>query len=169
MARTVAAAQRPAAETSTVLTVTGNIANTNRGPRTAASDLFFIHHNLNIGRAMRFSREALLRLPPHEVRAKALKLDEASYSGPLLRDVLKEAGATGTTMCVVRLDGDPANFPLAEMAKKDWILALSRDGKALGIGDLGPLWLMRAQAAGETPEVAEQEHWVWAAFYIEIQ
>lgn len=164
-----AAEQRPATEPPAILTINGKIKNTNRGPLDPTSDLLFAYHNLNVTHARHFSREALLRLPQHEARAKVLKLEDATYSGPLLSDVLKEAGATGTTMRVVGLDGYAADFNVAEMAKKDWILALSRSGKSLGIGDLGPLWLVRAQADGETPEVADKEHWVWAAFYIDIQ
>lgn len=158
-----------AADGPAILTVTGTITRANRGPLDPASDLFFIHHNLSLGRAMRFSREALLRLPQQTARAKVLKLEEADYSGPLLRDVLKEAGAAGAALRIVGLDGYAADFTLDELAKKDWILALSRDGRPLGVGDLGPLWLMRALAPGEPPDVSESEHWVWAAFYIEIQ
>jgi hypothetical protein len=152
-----------------ILTITGKVANTNRGPLDPTADLFFIHHNLGIDRAMQFSREKLASLPQHEVHADVQKLGKSTYAGPLLRDVLKEAGVTATTLRIVALDGYGADFPVAEIDNKGWILALARNGKPLGLGDLGPVWLVREQSAGESSDVAEQEHWVWAAFYIEAQ
>jgi hypothetical protein len=160
----------PAAVTdAAVITVSGNVATTNRGPFDPASDLFFAYHNHSFSRAWQFTREDLLRLPQHAARARVLKLGEAEYSGPLVRDVLKQAGATGTTMRIFGLDGYAAEFQLAELEKKDWILALSRGGAPLGLGGLGPVWMMRALAPGEPPETPEQEQWVWAAYYIEIK
>jgi hypothetical protein len=156
-------------EGAAVLTITGKVANTNRGPLDPNADRFFVHHNLPIDRAMQFSREKLASLPQHEVHADVLNLGKSTYSGPLLRDVLKEAGVTATTLRVVALDGYGADFPAAEIDKKGWILALARNGKPLGIGDLGPVWLMREQGVGEPSDVATQEHWTWAAFYIEAQ
>jgi hypothetical protein len=158
-----------AEEGSAILTITGKVANTNRGPLDPAADLFFVHHNLSIDRAMQFSREKLASLPQHEVHADILKLGNSTYSGPLLRDVLKEAGVTATTLRIVALDGYAADFPVAEIDKKGWILALARNGKPLGVGDLGPMCLVREQGQKETPEAAGQEQWVWAAFYIEAQ
>jgi hypothetical protein len=165
-ARTAAAEQPPAVDGAAVVTVTGNIATTNRGPFDPASDVFFAYHNHSFSRAMQFSREALLRLPQHQVRSKVLKLEEAEYSGPLVRDVLREAGPTGGTVRVFAIDGYAAEFQIADLEKKDWILALSRNGKPLGLGDIGPVCLMRGPVAGDTPE---QEHWVWAAFHIEVR
>jgi hypothetical protein len=166
----VAAEEAPhSREGGAVLTITGKVANTNRGPLDPATDLFFIHHNLGIDRAMQFSHEKLAGLPQHEVHADVQKLGKSTFSGPLLSDVLKEAGVTATTLRIVALDGYGADFPVAEIDRKGWILALARNGKPLGVGDFGPVWLVREQGAGESSDVAEQEHWVWAAFYIEAQ
>lgn len=169
MAGSAAGEPGAAADGPPILTVTGAIANSNRGPFDPASDRLFLHHNLTLGRSMAFSRETLLRLPQHKVRANVLALDESEYSGPALQDVLKEAGATGAACRVVGVDGYAADFPVAEIARKGWVLALTRNGKPLGLGDLGPVWLVRTQAPDEPADIAGKEGWVWAAFYIEVR
>lgn len=150
-----------------ILTVTGAIANSNRGPLDPSTDLLFIHHNLPLGRSMAFNREALLALPQRKVKAVALKLEDSEYSGPALLDVLKAAGATGGEIRVVAVDGYAADFKLRDIAGQEWVLALSRNGKPLGLGDLGPVWLLRASAPGAGEP--GKEDWVWAAFYVEVR
>lgn len=151
----------------TILTVAGKIGVTNRGPAKAETVGFFKHHNITFDAAMAFDRESLLRLPQRTLAIDTPEAGRGDFAGPPLLDILKECGAEGAGVRLMALDGFAVDVSAAEIAKRDWTLCLSQDGKPFGIGDLGPLWLMHTPANGVTSTEDEAKNWVWSVFYIE--
>src|SRR3546814_16764005 len=62
----------------------------------------------------------------------------STFEGPLLADVLAAAGAAGSSLRAVALNGYASEIPLADLQKYPVLLALKREGKYLGIGGRGP-------------------------------
>jgi len=46
---------------------------------------------------------------------------------------------------------------------------VKRDGRYLGIGQRGPLWLVYARRDGKAYTEADEQRWPWAAFLIEVK
>src|SRR5690606_4368776 len=90
----------------TVVTIVGEIADTNRGPFDEAEDKFFAYHEYRFDRAAAFDLAMLEALGLHEV---TIDYDgwpgPIEFAGPRLHDVLDAVGATGTTVTLVALDG----------------------------------------------------------------
>ena len=63
-------------------------------------------------------------------------------SGPTLKDVLAKVGAHGSTVTVRSVDGYAPVFDLLDIDANMLILATSANGKLLGIGGRGPIWLV---------------------------
>lgn len=148
------------------LTIGGAVGNVNRPSLGENREGFFKHHNIAFNRAVVFTREALLALPQHVVETDTKTAGPGRFAGPRLADVLSAAGAASAVR-LIALDGFAAELTQADVAA-GWILALSQNGAAFGVGDLGPCWLMRqppASAANAFEEEAEK--WVWSVFYIE--
>lgn len=160
----------PAAATdgATVLTVTGDVGNTNRAAFDAFHDGFLNYHGKTFDKAFEFDAAALEALPQVTVTANAEPWKAAlKMSGPALADVLAAAGATGKPITVFALDGYGAAMTPEQVAAHRWVLASHADGEALGIGGRGPLWLVYDTGAGKAT-VQEEGAWVWSVFHIQV-
>jgi hypothetical protein len=93
----------------------------------------------------------------------------AHFEGPWLKDVLAAAGASGKDISVLALDGFASEISAADVAAYDWIVAVKRDGRYLGIGQRGPLWLVYARRDGKPIGMEDEQRWPWAAFLIEVK
>ena len=164
------AAELPRPAGPVVLTIHGNIANSNRGPVDPFLDAFFQFGNVKFDRAAAFDRAMLEKLGMHKLRAKyetwPVWLD---FEGPLLRDVVKAAGAKGQGIRVFAIDNYGAEIPLADTEKYDIVLALKANGRWLGLGDRGPTWVVYPR--DQHPELKAQDDakWVWSAIRIEVE
>lgn len=67
---------------------------------------------------------------------------EIEFSGPLLREVLKAAGAKGTHLKVIALNDYAAEVPMEDADSLDTMLASKIDGKPMSVRDKGPLMLV---------------------------
>lgn len=154
--------------TGTILTVTGDISNTNRGRFDQFHDGFLNYHGKTFEKAFEFDRTALSALPQQSITAHAEPWSLAvSMQGPRLADVLAAAGATGKPITVYAMDGYGAEMTVDQIAARNWVLALDADGKPLGIGGRGPLWLAYDTGAGKAT-ADEEGAWVWSVFHIEV-
>ena len=153
-----------------LLTIAGDIANTNRGRFDPLVDGFLGYHEKSFDAAFELTGKDLAGLP--QVEITALGSAEAwrgpvSLKGPRLKDVLGLAGAGGKPVTVFALDGYGAAFDAKLLDSREWVLAHTLNGRPLGIGGRGPLWL--AHETGAQPASAEVEaKWVWSVFYIEV-
>jgi hypothetical protein len=164
----VSADEKPRPKGAAVLTIAGKTAHWNRGAMVPERDSLMKQRDIRFERAMTFDSEMLASLPQHELRV-VTPAGEGTYSGPLLADVLKASGAEAGKIRLLGLDGSDSELKPEEVAGQSWILALVVDGKPVGIGDFGPLWLMHKPNAGPAPSREEMERWVWSLFYIEVQ
>ncbi len=110
---------------SVVLTVTGNVQNTNR-EHVAAFDLAMLD-----------------QLPQHSVNTTTPWFDKPkTFTGPLARDVLKLLEAHGTNARAVALNDYHIDIPTRDFDNFDVILATRIDGEILSIRDKGPLFII---------------------------
>jgi hypothetical protein len=161
------AEEKPFPKGSAVLTVAGKTANWNRGAMAPDRDNLLKQRDIKFERAMAFDWDMLSGLPQHELKV-VTPVGEGAYKGPLLTDVLKESGAQDGKIRLVSLDGSATELDSKELKDENWVLTLSVDGKPVGIGDYGPVWLMHKPASGATPSKEEMERWIWSVFYIEV-
>jgi hypothetical protein len=153
-----------------VLTVTGQIGKTNRAAFDATQDLFFKYHDRAFERAFEFDAAMLESLG----ESKALITytgwpQPVRVEGPLLRDVLAEAGAVTGKIRITALDGFATELDFKDLAEQNWIVALKADGRSLNIGQRGPCWVVYGRRDGKPATAEDEARWPWAAFLIEIE
>ena len=154
---------------SPVLTVAGNITDTNRPAFNELNDVFFNFHKRNFEHAFTFDIASLEALGMQRARIDYPGWPApVSVEGPFLRDVLAAAGAEAGTVRITALDGFTAELAATDMAEQDWIVAVKVDGQYLGIGGKGPSWVLYARRDGKPATAEDEERWPWAAFLIEV-
>jgi len=170
LAMPAAAQQLAAPQTTVLVTVVGNVAKTNRGAYDQAHDVFFKHLNINFTRAAAFDHGMLATLKQQTVKTDfPMGGVVRSFSGPLLKDVLVAAGATGTTATITALDGYAAELSIVDIEKFGVILALAEDGKPFGVGDYGPTWVIFPRADNPALKGRNDDGWVWAIVAIAVK
>ena len=151
-----------------VLTVAGNIANSNRPAYRDKLDVIFRYHKRTFDRAFAFDRAMLEGLG-----TVALRIEHAGWGGPMtvsgprLADVLKMVGCSGGPPATLALDGFSTEISREDLDAHDWVVATRAEGRPLGLGERGPLWLV-FDPPGERPATDEEaDQWPWALFFIE--
>ena len=154
----------------TLLTVTGEITDTNRGPVDPETDKLFIFNDVSFDKAREFDLGMLETLPQTTVHADFPKGGaEAEFTGPLLEDVLEAAGAEGKTIMIQAMDGYAIEAPMDELVGKGAVVAIARDGKALGIGGLGPTQIVFPRADRADLADMSDDWWIWQIFHIKVE
>lgn len=152
-----------------LLTVGGLVGQSNRGPLDAKRDSLLAHLKADFKYGFAFDRAALLKLPQGSVMAQPAEFDKpAVFSGPLLRDLLISIEAAKVKTTFVAADGYTGYLLPEDIDGSDWILALTADGKLLGIGQQGPVWLIDTRAEGETVGEDHRGSHVWALVYMHV-
>lgn len=163
------AADEPAPKDMVVLTVGGFVGKTNRGPLDRKRDSLLAELKVDFKNGFAFDRAMLLALPQGTVTAKPVEFEkEATFSGPLLREVLGFIEAAKVKTTFVAADGYTGYLLPEDIDRSDYILALEADGVPLGIGDQGPLWLLNTRAEGSAPSDDRRGHHVWAVVYMHL-
>jgi hypothetical protein len=94
----------------------------------------------NAGKRALFDRAMLEKLPQHSFTTRLPWLSEpARFTGPLLRDVLAAAGASGTRIVAIALNDYRTEIPFADVTRHDVIAARLMNGKPMTVRDKGPL------------------------------
>ena len=150
-----------------VLTVAGNITKANRPGYDEKRDVFFKYHKRAFDKAFAFDRAMLEGLGVTELRAEhgnwaGLK----TVSGPRLSDVLNAAGYRARPLDTLALDGFRFRLSKEDLEARDWVVATRADGRPLGIGERGPLWLVFAPRGGRPAAEEEIGLGPWALFFI---
>lgn len=95
------------------------------------------------GRRTPFDMHALEALPQRTYTVVTpWYLRSVSFQGPLLRDVLASAGASGTRIEAIAVNDFTAEIPFDHAEAHDMIVALRMDGKPMSARDKGPLFLI---------------------------
>ncbi len=160
-----------------LLTITGAIGRSNRGPLDPVRDQMMFKQKLAFTRAYALDFAAIAALPVRTIRP-TLEYDGKPHTlrGPLLADVLALAGARPADSSKVLLravDGYAAAVPMGQLRAWKCIVATHLDGQPMALGGLGPLWAV--YDADRVPEMAARpvkERFgacPWALYHIDIQ
>ncbi|WP_371764125.1 molybdopterin-dependent oxidoreductase [Massilia sp.] len=170
-------AAQPSGRGPTLLTITGDIAHSNRGPLDPALDQMMHKHQVTFAKAWAFDYASLLALPPVTIRP-TLEYDGKPHTlrGPLLTDVLARAGATvgARTILVLRaVDGYNVELPVAQARARRFIVATHIDGNPIPLGGLGPLWAVYdADRVAEMAALPLPQRFAacpWALYHVEVK
>jgi hypothetical protein len=153
-----------------LLTIAGKIANPNRATPDLSADTMFKKHNIYFTAAVEFDLAALAAMEKKKVEFKSGEAVTA-YEGPELKTVLANAGSADYTL--VFLSGSTKPGQALQKALLDaqvWIVALTRNGKALGSGDDGPLLLINHPGTAPEKGVPEdRSKWMPGLFFVEAK
>ena len=164
-----AAGQDRAPKDIVLLTVSGTIGESNRGPLDPKKDSLLALNKIEFNKAFAFDRPTLLALEQGTVTVQPREFDKpATFKGPLLREVLGHIEAAKLKITVVAINGFSGWLSPEDIDRSDWILAIEADGVPLGIGQQGPLWLINTRAEGEKPGEDGRGRWVYAVFYMRV-
>lgn len=138
------AAKPASVRQSGVLTVTGAVGATNRGPFDPVMDQMMGKHGIKFERACVFDAPMLQQLPRVTIQP-TLEYDAKPHvlSGPLLTTVLEHARVVPSrTMQVVlrAVDGYNVTISGADVMDYRMIVAIRLDGRPMPLGGLGPQW-----------------------------
>ena len=170
-------AAQPAGRGPTLLTVTGAIAHSNRGPLDPALDQMMHKHQVTFTKAYGFDYTSLEALPAQTIRP-TLEYDGKARTlrGPLLTDVLARAGAVlnDKTIFVLRaVDGYNVEVPVAQARARRFIVATHADGNPMPLGGLGPRWAMydadRVSEMAALPLAQRFTACPWALYHVEVK
>lgn len=160
-----------------LLTITGDIGRSNRGPLDPVRDQMMFKQKLAFTRALALDFAAIAALPPQTIRP-TLEYDGKPHTlrGPLLVDVLGLVGArpgVDSKVLLRAVDGYAAAVPMGQLRAWKFIVATHLDGQPMALGGLGPLWAV--YDADRVPEMAARpvkERFgacPWALYHIELQ
>ncbi|TCS37067.1 hypothetical protein EDC30_105290 [Paucimonas lemoignei] len=170
-------ASKKAARGPALLTVTGAISRSNRGPLDPALDQMMAKQKIKFDKAYAFDFAVLSALPSVTIRP-TLEYDAKAHalSGPLLADVLAAAGARladSSRLLLRAVDGYAVYLSIADMRKYGFIVATHLDGQPMPLGGLGPLWaLYDADRFAELAAMPLNQRFgqcPWALYHIEVQ
>jgi len=142
----------PPAQERVVLTITGLLDNTN-----------------DAGKA-RFDMRMLEALPQHSFTTSSpWYKTPVKFTGPLLADVLKAAGARGVALNAVALNGYKVRIPASDTSL-GVVLARLVDDKPLSVRDRGPLFIV--YPFDNAPELRTSTYYgrsIWQLNAIEVE
>lgn len=158
---------RPQPKDTPILLVTGRIKDPNVKNVDPSLQILLRKDNLVFSQAVTYDRAALLQLKQHRVPSSAP--EDNAYSGPLLADVLGDAGAASDILHLRSLMGVSRMLTRKELEARPWILALSRGAAPLMLGAAGPLLLLHEPASGASFSADEEKVWLPAVYYIDAR
>lgn len=159
-----------------LLTITGAISKTNRGPLDPVMDQMMAKQKMTFRKAHGFDFPALAALPAVTIRP-TLEYDKKIHvlRGPLLTNVLQAVGASGETGTLVMraVDGYAPTISVAHARKYRFIVALTLDGRPMPLGGVGPLWALYEpeRFPDMTAKPLDQRFALcpWALYHIDVQ
>ena len=153
-----------------ILTISGNVANPNRGPVDPAVDQFFVYSEAEFSEATQFDYASLQKLQWLKANADFPKNgDIQEFEGPLLADVLKAAGAEGEMVTMTALDGYAIEVKMQELIDQGAVLALKRNGRPFAVGDYGPTQIVFPRAERADLKDMPDDNWIWSIYHIKVE
>lgn len=126
--------------------------------------------NKNAGDAAQFDMQMLETLGGREAAMQTPWTEgNTEFKGPLLRNILKAAGAHGSKIHIIALNDYAAELPIEDAEKFDTILATQMNGKPMSVRDKGPLFLI--YPFDTNPELYNEKYFsrsVWQIKAIEV-
>ena len=154
-----------------ILTASGNIGKTNRGPYDDKRDVLFKYHELSFQKAFEFDEGMLLLLDQERVRVETPETGKpVTLQGPTLDSVLQALGVEKPQLIrFLALDGYATEIDAKAIGAKDWVVAVTLDGRPMEIGQFGPVWVVYRPENPPHADPDEEPSWPWAVFYMEVQ
>jgi hypothetical protein len=157
-----------------LLTVTGEITRTNRGPIDKVFDQMMAKQKLAFDKAHAFDFAALMAMPSVAVRP-TLEYDNKHHvlRGPLLSTILEACGATGGKLAMRAIDGYAPVVSVEDAHKYRFVVATHLDKQPMPLGGFGPLWAI--YEADRFPEMTARPvdqrfaNCPWGLFHIDVQ
>ena len=95
------------------------------------------------GRKVHFDMAMLEKLPQHSFTTHTPWYSAPrTFTGPLLRDVLAAASASGAQLRLIALNDFKVGMPASDTKKFDVIIARLLDGQPMAVRDKGPLFVI---------------------------
>lgn len=152
-----------------VVTVTGAIDKTNRGPFDPFSDVLFGALQETFEQAYALTLDDLAALPQKTVEVGYPNWPgSVTVSGPTLASLLDLVGATGGEVLVQAVDGYAPSFKVSEVRAGTFVLATAQSGEPLALGGRGPVWLVFPAGSYEGQTADDDSGLAWAVFHIKI-
>ncbi len=150
-----------------LLTVGGAVSDPTLSARSEDDGGLFAFFEVTYPAAAGFDAQMLNALPQHDLTVPFAGQDAVAFRGPLLQDVLAFAGAKGSLLRAVGLDGYQAEIPMALIQDHPPILATHMNGAPMGLGGYGPAAIIFPHS----PEHADalEALQVWALIFIGIE
>jgi hypothetical protein len=147
------AASLPAPTGEVVLTVSGNIANTNEG------------------KVARFDRAMLEAIGTSTITTMTPWYDHVTtFEGVSMKALLDYLGAEGSEVVATALNDYRSAIPMADFETFDVLLAMKRDGELMPIRDKGPLFIVYPYDSD--PQLSTEQYYsrsVWQVKELEIR
>ena len=160
-----------------LLTVSGAVGKTNRGPFDPVIDQMMGKHGIQFAKAYEFDTAALQRLAAVTIKP-TLEYDSKQHQlrGPLLATVLEAAGVargSNAQLGLRAVDGYNVAIKLADAIAYRMIVATSIDGHPLALGGLGPQWaLFEADTVAPFKDKPLKERFglcPWGLYHIDVK
>jgi hypothetical protein len=123
------------------------------------------------GKALRVTGEDFRRLPRKEIRTAVPWVEGVRrYEGVLARDLLRELGATGTTVRAKALNDYVVEIPVADFERYDVLVVDRIDGQPVPVRKNGPYLIM--YPFDQRPELRGDLHYarcIWQLASLEIR
>ena len=92
---------------------------------------------------VKFDMAMLAALPSHVIKTQTPWTEGIqTFAGPLVADVLKAAGATGTNFRAVAINDYGVDIPMVDITSYPVILAITHNDKKMSVRTKGPLWII---------------------------
>ena len=159
-----------------LLTLTGALGRSNRGPFDPVLDQMMHKQKLRFEKAFSLDFGALLALPAVSI-GPTLEYDSRPHTlrGPLLLDVVALSGTRPREdgkLLLRAVDGYAVALPVAQARAQRFIVATHLDGKPMALGGLGPLWAVydadRFADMAARPVAERFGACPWALYHIEV-
>jgi hypothetical protein len=159
-----------------LLTVTGAITKTNRGPLDSVRDLMMAKQKVAFQKAHAFDFAMLTAMPAVTIKP-TIEYDQKPHTlrGPLMADVLKACGVNGDAgkLAMRAVDGYSPAISIADARKYGFIVATHLDGQPMPLGGLGPLWAIydADRFADMAAKPVDQRFALcpWALYHVDVQ
>ncbi len=146
---------RSAARGMVVLTVSGMIGKTNRGPLDPKRDsLLALHkHRFQAGLRLRPADAAVASTQgDRDGAATGVRQARHLHRPAARRGARASRGGEAARSRFVAVNGYTGWLAPEDIDGSDWILALEADGEPLGLGQQGPIWLLNTRSRGREAE-----------------
>ncbi|WP_174803429.1 molybdopterin-dependent oxidoreductase [Martelella limonii] len=110
-----------------------------------------------------YDRAALEALPQSRIRTHTSVTDGLQqFTGPLMRDLLADAGFQSAEVRALALNDYEVVIPLSDFERFDVIAALSMNGHDLTPRDKGPVWIVYPRDDDAVlQDIRYDYRWVW--------